>query len=81
VASSLLLFVRVPVCVNDCLLFPQPDSPQLYRQNVLERCKCCGQRVFDVKVAADGVTRIILRKVLYWFGVGNTIKNRMFTDP
>jgi hypothetical protein len=81
VALFLLLIVQVPVCVNDCLLFPQLDSAEMYREKVMECCECCGQRVFDVKVAADGVTRIIPRKVLYWFGVGNTIKNRMFTDP
>lgn len=45
------------------------------------RCEHCGHRCFEVKLAADGVTRIVPRKVLYWFGVGDTIKNRMFTDP
>lgn len=80
-ALLLLLLAQVPVCINDCQLFPELDSAGKYREKVMERCECCGQRIFDVKVAADDVTRIIPHKVLYWFGVGNTIKNRMFTNP
>lgn len=76
-----MLSVQVPVCINDCRLYPDLDTAAKVREAAQLRCECCGQRCFDVKLAADGVSRIVPRKVLYWFGVGDTIKNRMFTDP
>lgn len=69
------------MCVNDCMMFDQLQTAAAQREKVMKRCECCGQRRFEVKLTADGTTRIIPRKVLYWFGVGDTIKNRMFTDP
>lgn len=75
------LVVQVHVCVNDCKAFPHLDSAQAYRANAMERCEHCGHRRFEVKTTADGVCRIIPRKVFYWFGVGATIRDRMFTDP
>lgn len=76
-----MLVVQVHVCVNDCKRFGMLETAQEYRQKALETCTVCGERRFEVKMTADGVSRIIPRKVFYWFGIANTIRDRMFTDP
>lgn len=73
--------LQIHVCVNDCKRFDKLETTQQYRLRANEKCTVCGERRFEVKATADGVPRIIPRKVMYWFGVGNTIRDRMFTDP
>lgn len=74
-----LLFVQVHMCVNDCKAFDHLE-PEQYSEKQFERCEACGQLRFDTKTHGSG-TRMYPRKVMYWFGVGNVIRDRMFTDP
>jgi hypothetical protein len=67
------------MCVNDCMAFPTLQ-PKQYRAHQDDRCECCGHKRFDIKTTGSS-TRIMPRKVLFWFGVGNVIRDRMFTDP
>lgn len=66
------------MCVNDCKRFAHLE-PEQYRSHVNDTCEC-GQRRFEVKQTADGL-RILPRKVMYWFGVGAVVRDRLFTDP
>jgi hypothetical protein len=67
------------MCVNDCkkFAFLRPDQ---YLTNADEVCEHCKQRRFEVKFVGD-THRIVPRKVMYWFGLGPVIRDRLFTDP
>jgi hypothetical protein len=67
------------MCVNDCKKFDylRPDQ---YLTNANEVCEHCKQRRFEVKFVGD-TNRIVPRKVMYWFGLGPVIRDRLFTDP
>jgi hypothetical protein len=72
--------VQVDVCVNDCMRFNRLRNPQAVRAAVHQRCSVCNEKRFEVKSTSSG-SRIVPRKVMYWFGLGATIRDRMFTDP
>eukprot|EP00882_Tetradesmus_deserticola_P025637 GHRQ01028178.1.p5 GENE.GHRQ01028178.1~~GHRQ01028178.1.p5 ORF type:complete len:154 (+),score=44.74 GHRQ01028178.1:1629-2090(+) len=66
------------MCANDCMAFPHLQ-PHQYRAEKDQRCECCGHRRFDIKTSGTS-TRIVPRKVMFWFGVANVIRERMFTS-
>jgi hypothetical protein len=69
---------QVHLCVNDCCRFDL--EPNEYRQHVDDKCPHCQEKRFELKETAGGV-RMLPRKVMYYFGVGAVIRDRMFTDP
>jgi hypothetical protein len=75
-----VLVVQVDVCVNDCMRFEPLTTPQEVRAAANQCCSVCKQRRYEVKRTSSG-TRIIPCKAFFWFGLGPTIRDRMFTDP
>ena len=70
--------MQVHMCVNDCQRFEHLE-PHEYRQHAHDVCSICQQRRFEIKVG--NTSRIVPRKVMYWFGVAAVIRDRLFTDP
>jgi hypothetical protein len=67
------------MCVNDCQRFKHL-RPEEYRSHANEACDTCQQPRFETK-KIGATFRIVPRKVMYWFGLGPVIKDRLFTDP
>lgn len=67
------------MCVKDCQRF-KPLRPEEYRSHANEVCDTCQQPRFETK-KIGATFRIVPRKVMYWFGLGPVIKDRLFTDP
>lgn len=78
-AAAVVSLVQVHMCVNDCKQF-QHLRPDQYRDHAHEQCEHCKQRRFETKKVGN-TFRIVPRQVMYWFGLGPVIKDRLFTDP
>lgn len=68
------------MCLNDCMRFPDLEQKD-WAKHVDQCCTVCEQRRFDTKTSASGAVTITPRKVMHWFGLGNVIRDRLFTDP
>jgi hypothetical protein len=58
-----------------------PDlTPGKWQQHAADVCTKCGEARFERRQTANG-TVLVPRKVFYWFGLANVIRDRLFTDP
>lgn len=67
------------MCVNDCKCF-EDLARSNWQAAADETCDKCGEARFEKRQTANGVT-LVPRKVFYWFGLANVIRDHLFTDP
>jgi len=67
------------MCVNDCKHFDDLDRSK-WHEAADEVCDKCGEPRFEKRETASGTT-LVARKVFYWLGLANVIRDRLFTDP